>query len=116
MADLGEVARGRNGAPSPHVGGALPDRHRGSNGASRSLVDGTLPELPPGQELVGVVCGDSSAAIAISQRRGCGKLRHIRVGELWIQEKILEKELEVKKVPDFVLEVGREIDFLTCFD
>lgn len=29
---------------------------------------------------------DSSAALAISQRQGCGKLRHVRIGHLWIQE------------------------------
>ena len=45
--------------------------------------------------LTGVVCGDSSAAIAVAQRRGCGKLRHIHIGQLWIQERIQEKELAV---------------------
>ena len=30
----------------------------------------------------GVVCGDSSAAIAICGRRGAGKLKHMRLGEL----------------------------------
>ena len=38
-------------------------------------------------QLQGILCGDSSAAIAISNRKGCGKLRHIHMGELWIQEK-----------------------------
>ena len=41
--------------------------------------------LPAGRgvtgDLVGVVCGDSSAAIASSQREGCGKLRHIGIGQ-----------------------------------
>ena len=32
--------------------------------------------------LTGVVCGDSRAAIAVSQRRCCGKLRHIHIGQL----------------------------------
>ena len=31
---------------------------------------------------------DSSAAIGITQRRGNGKLRHVKVGMLWIQEKM----------------------------
>ena len=62
----------------------------------------------PGCEgLTGVVCGDSSAAIAISQRKGCGKLRHINIGQLWIQEKVNAKELEVRKV------LGEE-NQLTC--
>ena len=33
---------------------------------------------------------DSSAALAISNRRGSGKLRHIAIGLLWIQEKVEE--------------------------
>ena len=49
-----------------------------SVGANPSGSTGNL-----GQEsLTGFVCGDSSAAIAISQRRGCGKLRHIHIGQL----------------------------------
>ncbi len=40
-----------------------------------------------GKELKGVVYADSSAALAVSKRRGSGKLRHINVGTLWIQEK-----------------------------
>ena len=46
----------------------------------------------------GVLCGDSSAALAIANRQGLSKLKHIRLGELWIQEKIREKELTVQKV------------------
>ena len=34
----------------------------------------------------GVVYGDSSAALAITNRKGAGKLRHINVSCLWIQE------------------------------
>ena len=29
---------------------------------------------------------DSSAALAVTNRKGCGKLRHVRIGHLWIQE------------------------------
>ena len=41
---------------------------------------------------------DSSAAIGVISRRGSGKLRHIRVGQLWIQEMAEEGEVQVKKV------------------
>ena len=41
---------------------------------------------------------DSSAAIGVTQRRGNGKLRHVRVGLLWIQEKVESGELSVTKV------------------
>ena len=46
----------------------------------------------------GKVYVDSSAAIGIAQRRGNGKLRHVRVGDLWIQEKVEEGELQIEKV------------------
>ena len=51
-----------------------------------------------GDETDGVLHADSSAAIAIAKRRGSGKLRHINIASLWIQEKIEQKELTVKKV------------------
>ena len=41
---------------------------------------------------------DSSAAIGITQRRGNGKLRHVKVGMLWIQEKVENGELNITKV------------------
>ena len=51
-----------------------------------------------GRDSSGVVYGDSSAALAITKRKGAGKLRHINVSCLWIQERIEEKELELRKV------------------
>ena len=41
---------------------------------------------------------DSSAAIGVTNRKGNGKMRHVRVGMLWIQEKVEEGELGMKKV------------------
>ena len=41
---------------------------------------------------------DSSAAIRVTSRGGNGKMRHVREGMLWIQEKVEEGELGVKKV------------------
>ena len=41
---------------------------------------------------------DSSAAIGVVNRKGCGKLRHVRVGMLWIQERVETGDLEVAKV------------------
>ena len=37
----------------------------------------------------GTIWADSSAALAIRKRRGAGKMRHINVGMLWIQEKAI---------------------------
>ena len=41
---------------------------------------------------------DSAAAIGVVNRRGAGKLRHVKVGMLWIQEKMEDEELKVHKV------------------
>ena len=39
-----------------------------------------------GVESSGVVYADSSAALAIANRRGAGKLRHVNISALWIQD------------------------------
>ena len=41
---------------------------------------------------------DSSAALAVVARRGNGKLRHVKVGHLWVQEKATAGELVYRKV------------------
>jgi len=52
-----------------------------------------------GISLGGRVHTDSSAAVGITTRQGLGKLRHIRVQYLWVQDVIKEKRLGVQKVP-----------------
>jgi hypothetical protein len=42
---------------------------------------------------------DASAAKAIASRRGCGKVRHIDVATLWVQEKVAKKEVRLVKIP-----------------
>ena len=51
-----------------------------------------------GMKFKGNVYADSSAALGIVKRRGCGKLRHVRVGMLWIQEKNDNGDLKYTKV------------------
>ena len=51
-----------------------------------------------GYEVDGQVFVDSSAALGIVKRKGNGKMRHVRVGMLWIQEAAEEGHLEYKKV------------------
>ena len=51
-----------------------------------------------GEDTKGNMFVDSSAAIGIAHRAGNGKLRHVKVGTLWIQEKVEEEELEIQKV------------------
>jgi hypothetical protein len=41
---------------------------------------------------------DASAAKAIASRKGCGKIRHIDVATLWVQEKVANKEVKLVKV------------------
>ena len=51
-----------------------------------------------GNEVEGEVFVDSTAALAITGRKGNGKMRHVKVGMLWIQEKAEEGELRYRKV------------------
>ena len=39
-----------------------------------------------GKEVSTILYADSSAALAIAKRKGAGKLRHINVSALWIQD------------------------------
>jgi len=41
---------------------------------------------------------DASAAKGIASRRGLGKIRHIEVNQLWLQEKVNSGEIQVMKV------------------
>ena len=41
---------------------------------------------------------DSSAAIGISRRRGLGKIRHLAVGDLWIQKRLRNGDFQQEKV------------------
>jgi hypothetical protein len=51
-----------------------------------------------GDELEGDVMVDSSAALGVVARKGAGKLRHVRVGQLWVQQKRETGELNYKKI------------------
>ena len=44
------------------------------------------------------VSTDASAAKGIASRRGLGKVRHIEVHQLWVQERVASGEVEVRKV------------------
>ena len=41
---------------------------------------------------------DANAAIGIASRLGLGKVRHIEVTQLWLQEKVYKKEILLNKV------------------
>ena len=52
-----------------------------------------------GELLHGTVHPDSSAALGMATRQGLGKQRHIRVQYLWIQERVADGDVKVRKVP-----------------
>ena len=41
---------------------------------------------------------DASAAIGIASRRGCGKVRHIEVSQLWLQSRVNSGDITITKV------------------
>ena len=51
-----------------------------------------------GDEIQAAVYVDSSAALSVTQRKGSGKMRHVRIGQLWLQEMAESEELKYKKV------------------
>ena len=45
-----------------------------------------------------VLWADASAALSIAKRQGAGKMRHINVKTLWLQEKEIQKVLSYSKI------------------
>ena len=45
-----------------------------------------------------VIHSDATAAIGIARRKGLGKIRHLDVTDLWIQDKIRSKVIQLAKV------------------
>ena len=41
---------------------------------------------------------DASAAIGIASRRGLGKIRHLEVSQLWLQQRVASEDLKIEKV------------------
>ena len=44
------------------------------------------------------VHSDATAALGIARRRGLGKLRHLDVEDLWVQEQVRNKKIHLQKV------------------
>ena len=42
---------------------------------------------------------DASAAIGITRRRGLGRIRHLAVADLWVQDRARSGDLTIKKIP-----------------
>ena len=52
----------------------------------------------PGRTVGCLIQTDSSAAKGIAGREGCGKLKHLSVKQLWIQEVIQDKRVDIQKI------------------
>eukprot|EP00973_Karenia_brevis_P012916 1752321-Karenia_brevis.AAC.1 len=42
---------------------------------------------------------DANAAIGIVHRRGLGKMRHLDVQDLWLQQAVVDEKLKITKIP-----------------
>ena len=51
-----------------------------------------------GRKAEGELFVDSTAALGTVNRKGNGKLRHIRVGQLWIQQTAEDEDLQFRKI------------------
>ena len=60
-------------------------------------VHSIAQDLGVGAELH--VYADSAAAMGICNRSGIGKVRHLAVGELWVQERVGQRDISLHKVP-----------------
>ena len=45
------------------------------------------------------VLTDATAAIGICRRRGLGKIRHLHVADLWVQDRLRKKDFSLAKIP-----------------
>jgi hypothetical protein len=51
-----------------------------------------------GVAVASVVASDSSAGRSIATRIGSGKVRHLQIRDLWVQERVRNKELMIQRV------------------
>ena len=66
-------------------------------GASAALgLSGMLRDMNISVDTV--ICTDSSAAKGIASRRGLGKVRHIELSELWLQDQVARGRISVRKI------------------
>ena len=51
-----------------------------------------------GEEMEGSMWMDSSAALGMVRRKGNGQMRHVRIGNMWIQEREENEQLKFNKI------------------
>ena len=66
-------------------------------------IPGRAGRQPVSEGAVGpgvfVVKTDASAAREVVQRQGSGRIEHLSVKQLWVQERESNKELDLQKIP-----------------
>ena len=68
-------------------------------GASRALgIQALMYDMGMSSKIEVRIKSDSSAGRAISLRKGTGKMRHLQVKYLWLQDATFEKRLKVEKI------------------
>merc|ERR1711989_157497 len=70
----------------------------GRRGRAHGARQGLVGSYAWGMNMSANVHVDSSAAIAVTDRKGCGKLRHVRIGHLWVQELAERRDVRYVKV------------------
>ncbi|CAE8639057.1 unnamed protein product, partial [Polarella glacialis] len=65
---------------------------------AQSSCESELYVLTTGVQELKMVYTDSSSAQAVTMRRGLGRLRHLAVKDLWLQEEVRSKRLKVMRV------------------
>ena len=71
--------------------------HGIAQGMAQSLgIQSLMADM--GWKLPSVVHSDATAAIGIARRKGLGKIRHLDVTDLWIQDKAKPKQVGLTKV------------------
>ena len=74
-----------------------PELHGIAYGASKALgIQSLMRDM--GWSLPIQLWSDATAAIGIARRKGLGKMRHLDVTDLWIQDKIRSKKMKLSKV------------------
>ena len=85
-------------------------------GSSRCLgLQTMLKELGVEASVV-VLSTDSSSAKSFASRRGLGRMRHIEVKELWLQEAVRRGRIQLKKVDGAVNPADLFTKYLTNVD
>ena len=51
-----------------------------------------------GEDIQVVIKSDASAAKGIASRRGLGKVKHIELSQLWVQDKVARGDMIIHKV------------------